>query len=359
MSTADRLGHRQLFVVLTVSTPASTGKENAMVRRSGSSRWLAVSLAAALLAWASSAQAVPIDYVNVSGTIGGAIGGGGHTVTYSSVNGLTQSGIVNPPSTMSQEVSPNTNTTGQTSASVSVSGTLVNGSQTYQTNGAASADLATGKIGVLGASQMIGGSGTPVNGLSVGSSTIRDEIAFSNANGVATPIDVFFTLSGTELVGPNGGVTEHVRFCLGAACSLAGNSLISNALDYVFTHNSSLLPDGNYVTLPTTGWASVSFTPGNDPTSELFHGVYIVPTGVSSVDLFAWLSVDCRFDAACDLSHTGELAINLAPGVTFNSSSSVLLTSTGNGETVPEPASGVLFGAGALVIAGLRQLRRR
>jgi len=103
---------------------------------------------------------------------------------------------------------------------------------------------------------------------------------------------------------------------------------------------------------------STTFTPGNDPTFGVFHGVYLVAAGESTVDLFSRLTIDCRFDAACDFSHTGTLAFGLAPGVSFTSASSVLLQTT----ATPEPGTlGMLAGGMALlgVFARRRRMRAR
>jgi hypothetical protein len=312
----------------------------------------------ALAAVAAASQAAVIEYVKVSSTVGGAIGGGGNTLTYSSVNGLSSQGTANPPSVIQQSASSNTNQLDQTSASVGLQSTLVNGFQTYDVDAFAGADLATGAISLLSSSHLISGTPPPVNGLAVSSGVLRDQVTFFNSNPGATAIDVYFSLDGTLAYGASGSVGLDLRFCLGVACNLAGNTVLSDMLQYQFYDNSAFLPDGNYVHLPTTGWASVSLTPGNDPSNEVFHGVYMVPTGQSTVDLYAGISLNCRFDATCDYLHTGQMSWNLAPGVTANSASSVLLTAQAV-EGVPEPGSWLLLASGAVLLAIGRRVRGR
>src|SRR5262245_393448 len=133
--------------------------------------WRGFCLAGAFAAMACGAT---IEYVRVSGTIGGGINGGGNTLTYSSLTGLASQGTALPPSTITQTHSPNTNLVDQTAAWVGVDGILVNGGQTYDTTSLASADLSTGKLGVLAGSSMISGSGSAVNGLGSSSATMRD-----------------------------------------------------------------------------------------------------------------------------------------------------------------------------------------
>jgi hypothetical protein len=254
-----------------------------------------------------------------------------------------------PPSSITQSHSPNVGLLDQTAACVGVDGILVNGSQTYQATSLASADLATGKLGVLGGSTMISGPGTAVNGFGSASATMRDVVTFTNATGAAVPIDVYYTLQGSIINGPGGSIAETLRFCLGVACALAGNTLIGPVFEYMFFENSSFLPDGNYVTMPTSGWVSTSFTPGNDPTNGVFHGVYLVPDGESTVDLFARLTIDCRFNTLCDFSQSGTLALSLSPGVTMSSASGVLLLAPPT--AIPEPSTSAMLAFGALLAA--------
>jgi hypothetical protein len=301
-------------------------------------------------AFAAMTCAAPIEFVRVAGTIAGGIGGGGNTLTYSSLTGLTSQGTALPPSSITQTYSPNATLLNQTAAWVAVEGTLVNGGQTYDPTALASADLSTGKLGVLGGASMISGSGTAVNGLGSASATMRDEVTFMNTTGATVPIDVYYTLAGSIISGTGGSIGETLRFCLGPACALAGNSLIDPTFEYMFFENSAFLPDGNYVRMPISGWQSTTFTPGNDPTSGVFHGVYLLPAGESTVDLFARMTIDCRFNALCDFSHTGTLAFNLSPGITFTSASGVLLQASGP-SPVPEPGSLAMLALGAVVVA--------
>ena len=110
-----------------------------------SARHIAV-IAAGLLAASLAVQAAPIDFVHVTTTVGGAIGGGGNTLTYSSLTGLTSTGTALPPSAISQTVSTNTSLLNQTSDFVAIENALVNGAQTYSVNGYSGVNLSTGII---------------------------------------------------------------------------------------------------------------------------------------------------------------------------------------------------------------------
>jgi hypothetical protein len=186
---------------------------------------------------------------------------------------------------------------------------------------------------------------------------MRDLVTFNNTTGSAVPIDVFFSMDGMMDIGDPGRGFVSLRFCLGAACELAGNSILSNVLDYYFTFHTAFNADGHYLTMPTTGWVSTSFEPGNDPENAVFHGQYLVPNGTSTAALFAQMQLSCGINTVCDYTNTGALSFGLpAAGVTFGSQSGVLLSASGPG-VVPEPATYTLMAMGFAVFAIIRRRR--
>ncbi len=96
---------------------------------------------------------------------------------------------------------------------------------------------------------------------------------------------------------------------------------------------------------------------GVNTTTETFTGVFAVPTGISMDALNAWLQVSCGDGDTCDFSHTATFDLSSLNGVSYTSSSGVLLTQTGS---VPEPSSWAMMLIGGLgVVSGVARKRRK
>ncbi len=266
------------------------------------------------------APAATVEYVKLN--TGFALG---PFQNYSSNTGLTIAGT-GPNFTVNFGGSANRNLTGQTAVSVSQTGSIGNGGSTTSDAAIGRVDLSTGELGVLGSSTNL----TGVTGnRGQATAAMRDVVTLLNATGSTQSIDVYFSVNGAmNLPAGNSWATLRFRFCLGANCALQSNTLLSQGLEYLYTHNSSLLPDGNYLTMPTTGWNSVSFAPGTGPLSNVFHGVYAVPAGTRTVDLYASVAVDCGFNGLCDYQSGAKLKMVLPAGVSLTSDSGVLLSSS-------------------------------
>jgi len=307
-----------------------------------------------MAAWTLGASAAPIEYLSLTNSFALS----GYRQEYSSLDGLTLLDHTTPGSSITVAGSANRNLPGQTAVSITEIGTVPNGSSTTSNAALARGDLSTGELGVRASSFNLTGA---TGNRGQASAAMRDEITFTNTTGSAQLIDVFYSLNGImDLPGTFSSAHLGFRFCFGANCALASNTILTNALNYDFTYQSAYLPDGNYLTLPTAGWNSVSFTPGSSPGLNTFHGVYVVPDGSSTIDLYSRLLLDCGFDGDCDYFGSGTLGLTLRTGVTFTSNSGVLLSATTSdpGGTVPEPGSLALALAGAAT-AWLGRHRRR
>jgi hypothetical protein len=307
-----------------------------------------------LIVPASSLLAASFSYVTTNTTI--FVGGVANN--YDSLGGLYQhagscylaGGGTGPCASFTS--TPSTNITGLTSASVAIVNGVnfdpVNGISGY---GAASAysNLATG---TLGAYESAPNCSTPnASGCSDGGTALaefQDLVNFTNTSGAAQDIAVSWTFDGSEA--PTGTATSYdliSLFCFESGAGCLGNQNtyphgpISNSLFEFQDANGSVTN-----TLPSSGWVSASVVPGTNASSEIFQGIFSVPTGTSSDSLNAYLDISCEL-ATCDYSHTGALTIGALPtGVSFTSGSGALLTAS-----TPEPQTWQLafFGAALLL----------
>lgn len=103
------------------------------------------------------------------------------------------------------------------------------------------------------------------------------------------------------------------------------------------------------------GIVSVGETAGANGTGKNFQGGFAIPNGTSTETLNAFILTSCLI-ATCDFSHTGTLSLGSLPsGVSFTSSSGVLLS---DDSAVPEPPTwGLLLCAAAPLAVNRRNLQ--
>jgi len=292
-------------------------------------------------------------------TTNASIFSGGVADNYDSVTGLNQhpgscflqGGGTGPCASLASTLA--TNILGLTSASVAITNGVAyspnTGGSEYGASSAA-ADLATGTLGAYAS----GPNCTPPNAPGCDSSgtaiaEFQDLVNFTNTTGEAQDIAISWTFDGTEApTGTFAGYDLISLFCVGS-----GTGCIGNGGTYPHGPNSTALfefEDSNgSVTnrLPSSGWVSASVLPGSNVSSEIFDGIFQVPTGISNDSLNAYLDISCLL-ATCDFSHTGAVSIGALPtGVSFTSGSGVLLT---DAASAPEPRSWILAVCGAALL---------
>jgi hypothetical protein len=316
-----------------------------------------------LLASPAKGAAIAVDYV----TSYSNLYSGGELVSYNSINGLAQFLSANPGGTTvtltTVASTPSTNVLGLTAASTALAGMQFN-PQTGRTSTASAssyANLATGMIGAGAAGSVQSGT-TIAGGVAFAGAEMEDTITFNNTSGHTVNIDVFWTFDGTMPIATTGESIDNL-FCLAAGASCLGNSNPGTGVlngppnggqFFRLEDNFSLgLPTDPFITEPTTGWVSSSFTPSINADSGTFHGVFAVPSGISMDSLNAYFDIKC-LEATCDFTHTGALSFGGLDGVSFTSGSGVLLTQSG--AAAPEPGSWILMMAG-LGLIGLAKLR--
>ena len=321
---------------------------------------------ASIFLLAGPARADSIDYV----TSYSNLYSGGELVSYNSINGLAQFISLNPGGTTvtinTLASTPSTNVPGATAASTALAGMQFNPQTGLTSTASASsyANLATGTIGAGAAGSVQAGSTGA--GIAFAGAEMEDTITFNNSSGHTVNIDVFWTFDGTMPSASVNGRMDNL-FCLatGTSClgsSTPGTGVVNGPLNggQYFRHQDNFLlglSADPLITEPTTGWVSSSFTQSINADSGTFHGVFAVPSGISTDSLNAYFALGC-FEATCDFSHTGALSFGgLGNGVSFTSGSGTLLTQSG--ATVPEPGSWILMatGVGLIGFAKLRKYR--
>ena len=97
---------------------------------------------------------------------------------------------------------------------------------------------------------------------------------------------------------------------------------------------------------------------GSDGDGGLIEGTLLLPAGSASLDITAFLNVDCRSVVICDYANTATFGFGALPnGLSWTSESGVFLSaiSSGPGPTIPEPGTLALLGLGMAGMAGLRR----
>jgi hypothetical protein len=320
---------------------------------------------ASIFLLAGLAKADSIDYVTTYSNLYS----GGELVSYNSINGLAQSISLNPGGTTvtitTLASTPSTNVLGLTAASTALGGMQFNPQTGLTSTASASsyANLATGTIGAGAAGSVQGG--TTGAGIAFAGAEMEDTITFNNTSGHTANIDVFWTFDGTMPTATQNGRMDNL-FCLATGTTCLGSSVLgppgslngppNDGQYFRFQDNFLLgLPTDPFITEPTTGWVSSSFTQSINADSGTFHGVFAVPAGISTDSLNAYFNLGC-FEATCDFTHTGTLSFGGldGSGVSFTSGSGVLLTQQ---SAVPEPGSWILMATGVGLI-GLARLRK-
>jgi hypothetical protein len=312
---------------------------------------------ASIFLLAGPTKGAAIDYVTVNSQIGGA-----PSITYDSMFGLSVASGSPNITVFSSGSTPSTNVLGLTAASNSLGAFIFDAQNNRTATASASsyANLATGTIGA-------GAAGTPFAGnVGLGSAAavaqMQDSITFNNTSGQTANIDVYWTFDGTAQIA-NAGSAVDILFCLGSGAVCQGNPLSIpphgpvSAGEFFRLHDSLGLglPSDPFINEPTTfGWVSGTFTPSINADSGTFHGVFAVPTGVSTDSLNAYIALS-NSGTTSDFTHTGTLSFGNLNGVSFTSASGVLLTQTP--AAVPEPGNWILMMAG-LGLIGLAKWRK-
>lgn len=213
-----------------------------------------------------------------------------------------------------------TNTGNTLLTSSSSSASIATTSPGFSGTAAATANLATGDIGVYanGQGELFGNQG----GQGVADAYQQDTLTFHNLPAGTSDIGVSFVVHGSLSASPPAGDAS-VR---------AVDGFGNGAIDTIVEDNSgtSFVPSLDYFDA-NGGWASYSIS-DTDLNDMVFQGEYAVSNADPTLGLSMYLTVTCAFGADCDYSDTNSIALTLPPGVTFTSDSGVFLSA------VPEPA---------------------
>ncbi len=255
-------------------------------------------------------------------------------VSYSSPSGLSVQDT-GPLNDTKSSYSPTSAVTGLTAISLPAA---VNGSASGSS--AASADLGTGIVKVIAKSDTFGSGG-------IGFAELDDDLTFAVAGG------------GSEQI----AVISHLDGSIGAFTNSASLSGLSYILNFGTTSNIIYISQGSQsgfafsvagASSPTPlGWDS--YTVSNvTGTGFDFTGLLTISDGELRT-VTQRLSLNCQEGVDCDFSHTGSVALQLPPGVSFTSGSGVFLTSP---TTVPVPASWAMLVSGFGFVGGVARRRR-
>lgn len=208
------------------------------------------------------------------------------------------------------------------------------------------------------------------NPFGIAQGRIADTVYFTNSTGSATALNLSYSYDGFmadsngggSLSGSAGLRLENCNVCsnaLGQSITFAGDGSDAN-LNLVGQFN--LLGTYNVQNALGTAGLDWTFTPGSKDgaaggVAGVFSTTLIIPTGTTTLGIYADLLLDCRGGSQCDFSHTGQFGFGpLADGLTFTSASGNFLTGAGQPpSSVPEPASLALMTVGFAMVGVARR----
>jgi hypothetical protein len=201
-------------------------------------------------------------------------------------------------------------------------------------NAFSSSDLSTATLGVRSSGLVFN------NDVASGFAELHDRLFLTipGANsGTVTDIGVDVTMDGTETLIPNAIQNHALKFFFGPG---------------TVTYEA----DGSTVSDPgTTGgnWVSTQVL-ASTYTSFDFHGVIAVQGMTPFIDVLNQINDTCDNGGSCDFSHTSKINLELPPGTSYTSASTVFLA--GSTSPVPEPITWPILGVG---LAAMLLLRKR
>jgi hypothetical protein len=236
--------------------------------------------------------------------------------------------------------SPTAAATGQTAITLAaaVNG-IASGSAT------ASADLRTGFVKATASSDNYQSGGK-------GFAELDDDLKFSVVGGGSRQITVISHLDGVIGSFANTFSQSALSYILNFGTSGNNSSIVytsqGSQSGFVFSARgaSSLTPDG---------WDSYTLS-NLTATGFDFTGLITINDGELRT-VRQQLFLNCQEGVNCDFSHTGSIALQLPPGVSFTSGSGVFLTPPLT-NAVPEPASWLMILSGFGMIGGVMRHRR-
>lgn len=219
----------------------------------------------------------------------------------------------------------------------------------------ATADLATGSLRVYAEA------GDGFASQAFGLSKWTETVTFNNISGATLEFDFFWKTEGvvTDLNGDRG--SQNIQ----SSIELQRNNTNFSFISFKDQPGGGLGgAQYNFGTFGGPGGSFFSFQPrGNNndgvwtttligQAGGLLSATLLVPTGLASIDIITFLSVDCRTGAICDYANTSEFRFDTLPtGLTFTSESGVFL------QAVPIPAAAWLFGSGLVSLGVIRRKR--